>query len=70
MSHVLVGVILPFAISSICLLGRFYSRAVLLKFWGIDDTLLLISWVRLRLPTRIPVRALFCFPQTGADHPY
>ncbi|KAG4411199.1 hypothetical protein IFR04_015670, partial [Cadophora malorum] len=43
--HVLIGVILPFAISSICLLGRFYSRAVLLKFWGIDDTLLLMSWL-------------------------
>jgi len=31
--------------SSIFVLGRFYSRAVILKTWGADDWWILISWV-------------------------
>jgi hypothetical protein len=43
----LVGTIVPAGIASIFAFARFYSRAVIMKNWGIDDTFILISWVAL-----------------------
>lgn len=45
--QILFGTIFPAVVATICVLGRFYSRGVLLKCWGLDDTLLLIAWVSL-----------------------
>jgi hypothetical protein len=43
--QILFGTIFPAVVATIAVLGRFYSRAIILKVWGLDDTLILISWV-------------------------
>jgi hypothetical protein len=43
--QILFGTIFPAAIATIFVLARFYSRAILMKNWGWDDTWILFSWV-------------------------
>jgi hypothetical protein len=43
--EILFGAIFPAAIATIFVLARFYSRAILMKNWGWDDSWILLSWV-------------------------
>ncbi|KUJ08230.1 uncharacterized protein LY89DRAFT_742070 [Mollisia scopiformis] len=43
--QILFGSIFPAGIATIFVLGRFYSRIILLRHWGSDDTFVLISWL-------------------------
>lgn len=54
--QILAGNIIPEAFATIFFFGRVYARLVLLGSWGIDDTVLSISWV-----SSLPLS--FFFPQ-------
>lgn len=41
------GCIAPLAVLTVFVLARIYTRAVILRSWGIDDTLITILWVLL-----------------------
>jgi hypothetical protein len=41
----LVGMIVPTAISSFFIAGRIISKSLLIKIWGWDDTLIILSWL-------------------------
>lgn len=41
----LIGIITPALIASIVALARFYSRAIIMRNWGYDDSWILLSWV-------------------------
>ncbi|KAH6662307.1 hypothetical protein B0J14DRAFT_687130 [Halenospora varia] len=43
--QIIAGSLLPFLLASIFVLGRFYSRAIILKTWGADDWWILLSWI-------------------------
>jgi len=44
--QMLIGIITPALIASIVVLARLYSRAIIMKNWGYDDSWILFSWVR------------------------
>lgn len=45
-----VGIVLAcYIFSSLVTFARFYSRAIILKAWGVDDTIISIAWVRIYL---------------------
>jgi hypothetical protein len=41
----IVGSTVPAVIASIFVLARFYSRVIIMKNWGHDDSWILFSWV-------------------------
>ena len=41
------GGVIPVVLASVAVLARFYTRVVIIRTWGFDDTLLLLAWVRL-----------------------
>ncbi|KAE9365448.1 hypothetical protein N431DRAFT_101027 [Stipitochalara longipes BDJ] len=43
--EILFGTLFPFVFATVFVLGRFYSRAILIKTWGTDDWGILVSWV-------------------------
>jgi hypothetical protein len=43
--QIIVGTVVPLAISAIVVLMRLYSRIFIIKRWWIDDTLVVISLV-------------------------
>ena len=43
---VLAGTIVPTIFSTLFVLARLYTRSIITKNWGSDDTLITISWVR------------------------
>ncbi|PMD37525.1 hypothetical protein L207DRAFT_531807 [Hyaloscypha variabilis F] len=49
---VLAGTIVPTVFSTIFVLARLYTRSIITKNWGSDDTLITISWLRICCPGR------------------
>ncbi len=43
--EILFGSVFPATLATIFVLARFYSRAILMKNWGWDDSWILLSWV-------------------------
>lgn len=43
--QILIGSILPAALATVFVLARFWSRAIITKSWGWDDSWILFSWV-------------------------
>jgi hypothetical protein len=41
----LAGILVPEIVCSFIVIGRIYSRGVLIKNWGWDDTLIIIAWL-------------------------
>jgi hypothetical protein len=52
---ILAGNLIPELIATCFFFARVYARAWLLRNWGADDTLLMISWVSDSPPTLFPV---------------
>jgi hypothetical protein len=44
--QILVGTIIPTVLSSVFVAARLYTRGILNKTWGLDDTLVTTAWVR------------------------
>ncbi|KAI5455601.1 hypothetical protein BGZ63DRAFT_368667, partial [Mariannaea sp. PMI_226] len=42
--QILAGTIIPMVLSSLFVFARLYTRGILTRSWGIDDTLITISW--------------------------
>lgn len=45
MRAVLAGTITPFILSSLFVHARLYSRGILARNWGLDDTLVAVCWI-------------------------
>ncbi|KAN0089491.1 hypothetical protein V8E51_019751 [Hyaloscypha variabilis] len=43
--EILFGTLFPFLFATIFIFARFYSRAIIMKTWGVDDWGILVSWV-------------------------
>jgi hypothetical protein len=44
-ASVIAGTIAPFVIGTIFVFARFYTRTLITRNWGWDDSLVLVAWV-------------------------
>jgi hypothetical protein len=66
----LAGILVPEIVCSFIILGRIYSRGILIKNWGWDDTLIILAWIcSLTVVTLVGVESHFGLGHKHKDIP-